>query len=132
MSPNAGVRGVCGAGSQALSQREQLCTSRDIGAQKNFGDLTPYLTYAPHLFFSREFVPLVTRLQSLSHPSAEHRHRNFHILSLNENLMLLFLRRPHGSVGEGSAGGGRRGKCGGEGGEGEGGLQSLSLSLCPH
>jgi hypothetical protein len=40
MSPNAGGRGVL----RGLSQREQLYT----GAQINFGDLTPYLTYGPN------------------------------------------------------------------------------------
>jgi hypothetical protein len=29
-----------------FSQWEQLCTSRDMEAQINFGDITPYLTYA--------------------------------------------------------------------------------------
>jgi hypothetical protein len=43
MSPNAGGgRGV--AGSQPMSTAEYSCT---YGAQINFGDLTPYLTYGP-------------------------------------------------------------------------------------
>ncbi len=41
MSPNAGG----GRELRGLSQWEQLCTSRDHGAQINLGDLTPYLTY---------------------------------------------------------------------------------------
>jgi hypothetical protein len=60
MSPNVGGGGV--AGSQPM--RTAVHTSSDIGAQINFGDLTPYLTYAPHLFFSRELVPLIS-----SHPA---------------------------------------------------------------
>ncbi len=43
MSPKCGGRG--GGGLQGLSQWAQLYT----GAQMNFGDLTPYLTYAPFL-----------------------------------------------------------------------------------
>jgi hypothetical protein len=39
MSPNAGERGVAG-----VSANEYSCTYV-TGAQINFGDLTPYLTY---------------------------------------------------------------------------------------
>jgi hypothetical protein len=61
MSPNAGG----GGGLQVLSQIVQLYT----GAQINFGDLTPYLTYArnrlksqivlrePSHFVRRHFFP---------------------------------------------------------------------------
>ncbi len=75
-------------------------------------------------------------LSALSHPSAEHLRQNFHILSLNENLMLLFLRRAHMvRMGGGSAGGeGRWEEEGGGVGEGKGGGEGgmESLSLCPH
>jgi hypothetical protein len=44
MSPNAGGGGEWGSG--GVSANEYSCTH---GAQINFGDLTPYLTYGEHV-----------------------------------------------------------------------------------
>jgi hypothetical protein len=41
MSPNPGG----GEGGFGVSANENSCASRDHGAQINFGDLTPFLTY---------------------------------------------------------------------------------------
>jgi hypothetical protein len=42
MSPNVGGGGGCG-----VSANENICAH---GAQINFGDLTPYLTYGPAVY----------------------------------------------------------------------------------
>ncbi len=74
MNPNVGVGGGGGGGCCGCGVSANVCLSRANGAQINFGDLNPYLTYGPHRIYVKQ------KRVNISKDSEQHFRKMGHLL----------------------------------------------------